>query len=214
MLRGNLDAPLVPSTEQHSGEEEALSSLASRPYLLLDIRSEQSFNRGHIKTAFSLPATTLRRCIDGHDRSRLLLRFKNREGKIIVICGEDEESVSGAQDAAAGLIQRGYDNVFLLSGGLKVTRIVFPDGLVTGNDDDDDEVSMLDVETLEARLEEMLNSGGSAAGRLSSFAPSVSRMKKAPTASSTRQSRLMSSRMSRFSSQPNLTSKALAGKRS
>ena len=95
-----------------------------------------------------------------------------------------------------------------------MTRIVFPDGLVTGNDDDDDEVSMLDVETLEARLEEMLNSGGSAAGRLSSFAPSVSRMKKAPIASSTRQSSMMSSRMSRFSSQPSLTSKALAGKRS
>ena len=43
-----------------------------------------------------------------------------------MICGEDEELNEGmtAAEAAAGLVQRGYENVFLLSGGLKVNIII------------------------------------------------------------------------------------------
>jgi hypothetical protein len=39
---------------------------------------------------------------------------KNREGKIIVIYDEDERI---APYAATTLVQRGYDNLFMLSGG-------------------------------------------------------------------------------------------------
>jgi len=49
---------------------------------------------------------------------------KNREGKIIVLYDEDEKI---APIAASTLVQRGYDNVFLLSGGTgaRIACVVF-----------------------------------------------------------------------------------------
>ena len=49
-----------------------------------------------------------------------MYRFKNVDGKIIVIVDSDE---SIAPTFATTMIQRGYDNVFVLSGGLRVAKI-------------------------------------------------------------------------------------------
>ena len=49
-----------------------------------------------------------------------MYRFKNVDGKIIVIVDSDE---SMSPNFATTMIQRGYDNVFVLSGGLRVAKI-------------------------------------------------------------------------------------------
>ena len=103
-----------------------------------------------------------------------MLKFKNIEGKLIVVVDADE---SMAARFATTLIQRGYDNVFVLSGGLRVASIKFPDQLVVplkhdvDDEEDFDEALEEDqIHVLEAFLEEALTSGTS---RLSSMAPSM-----------------------------------------
>ncbi|XP_078355203.1 centrosomal protein of 41 kDa-like, partial [Oculina patagonica] len=54
---------------------------------------------------------------------------KNKLGKIIVLYDEDERL---APAAATTFVQREVDNVFMLSGGLKVLCKKFPEGLLTG----------------------------------------------------------------------------------
>ena len=56
-----------------------------------------------------------------------MLHYKNKEGKLIVVYDYDEII---AHKFATTLVQRGYDNVFMLSGGIRVTQIKFPSCLV------------------------------------------------------------------------------------
>lgn len=97
------------------------------PYLLLDIRDQDEYQLSHITTAQSYPKATLSRAVNYE--SKEMLTYKNREGKIIVLYDEDERL---AHDAATTLCQRGYDNLFMLSGGLKMASKLFPSGLVCG----------------------------------------------------------------------------------
>ena len=67
---------------------------------------------------------------------------------------------------ATVLIQRGYDNIFVLSGGLRVAKIKFPEQLITkcdfDVDDQDDFDEMLEedqIHILEAFLEEAMTAG-------------------------------------------------------
>lgn len=48
-----------------------------------------------------------------------MLAYRNRPGRVLVLYDEDERI---APRAAATLVQRGYGNVYLLSGGLRVSR--------------------------------------------------------------------------------------------
>ena len=51
-----------------------------------------------------------------------LYHFKNREGKIIVVYDEEDGKVAGA--VANTMVQKGFENVHLLSGGMK--RFAWP----------------------------------------------------------------------------------------
>lgn len=53
---------------------------------------------------------------------REMLSYRNKPGHII-ICYDEDESIGPR--VATVLVERGYENVFLLSGGLKVGRIIF-----------------------------------------------------------------------------------------
>ncbi|XP_046356305.1 centrosomal protein of 41 kDa-like isoform X2 [Haliotis rufescens] len=97
------------------------------PYLLLDIRDEDSYNQCHIISAKSYPRTMLTRSVNYETKD--LLVYRNQTGKIIILYDEDERL---AHDAATTFVQRGYDNIFLLSGGLKVAYKNYPEGLITG----------------------------------------------------------------------------------
>jgi len=101
---------------------------AQMPYLLVDVRDKESFAQCHIITAKSYPATNFSRTMNPF--SHEMLQFKNVDGKIIIIYDVDELI---AIECASTMCQRGFENVFILSGGLRVIAQKLPRGLVTGS---------------------------------------------------------------------------------
>ncbi|XP_059150457.1 centrosomal protein of 41 kDa B-like isoform X2 [Physella acuta] len=97
------------------------------PYLLLDVREKDAFDECHIITAKSYPTAMLARSVNYETKD--MLNYKNQPGKIILIYDEDERI---SHRAATTLVQRGYDNLFMLSGGMKVAYKLFPEGLIAG----------------------------------------------------------------------------------
>lgn len=97
------------------------------PYLLLDMRDKDEYEQCHMISALSYPMAMLSRSVNNETAE--LLAYKNQPGKIIVIYDDDERF---APKAATTLCQRGYDNLFLLSGGLKLASKKFPEGLIVG----------------------------------------------------------------------------------
>uniref|UniRef100_A0A0R3WPG5 Rhodanese domain-containing protein n=1 Tax=Hydatigena taeniaeformis TaxID=6205 RepID=A0A0R3WPG5_HYDTA len=98
------------------------------PYLLLDVRDKDDFNQCHIIKAVNYPYTLLSRCINFEIRE--MLAFRNKPGHIIICYDEDERL---APYVATVLTERGYENIFVLSGGLKVGWKLFPKGLILGD---------------------------------------------------------------------------------
>ncbi|VUZ55719.1 unnamed protein product [Hymenolepis diminuta] len=86
------------------------------PYLLLDVRDKDEFDLCHIIKAINYPHTMLSRCMNFEIRE--MLAYRNKPGHIIILYDEDE---TVAPRVATVLVERGYENVFLLSGGLKVS---------------------------------------------------------------------------------------------
>ncbi|VDN17438.1 unnamed protein product [Dibothriocephalus latus] len=98
-----------------SSKSALLGDCVTKPYLLLDVRDSDDFDNCHIIGALNYPATMLSRCMNFETRE--MLAFRNRPNHIIILYDENE---SIAPRVATILTQRGYDNVFLLAGGLKV----------------------------------------------------------------------------------------------
>jgi len=98
------------------------------PYLLVDVRDKEAFADCHIITAKSHPATSFSRTMNPF--SHEMLQFKNVEGKIIILYDIDELV---AIECATTMCQRGFENVFILSGGLRVIAQKLPRGLTTGS---------------------------------------------------------------------------------
>ncbi|XP_005094416.1 centrosomal protein of 41 kDa [Aplysia californica] len=115
----DLDTPKPPKLPPMMGE--------NCPYLLLDVRDRDAFEECHIITAKNYPTAMLARSVNYETKD--MLRYKNQPGKIILVYDEDERI---SHRASTTLVERGYDNLFMLSGGLKVAYKLFPDGLVTG----------------------------------------------------------------------------------
>lgn len=108
-------------------EMSVVPEVESLPYLLLDVRDEDAFKQCHIIGALSYPSAMLSRSYNYFTKE--ILTFKNKLGKIIILYDEDERI---APAAATTFVQREVENVFMLSGGLKVLNKKFPEGLVTG----------------------------------------------------------------------------------
>jgi len=80
-------------------------------FILLDLRDTDDYRKYHIKESISFPGPNiLRDKIFGN-----LLRFKNVPDKIIVAYSQEERN--GVHYAKI-LHEKGFDNIFLLSGGL------------------------------------------------------------------------------------------------
>lgn len=97
------------------------------PYLLLDVRDREQYNQCHIISAYSYPIATLSRTMNPYTKE--VLDYKNAPGKIIIVYDEDERIAS---QAATTMCERGFENLFMLSGGLKVIAQMFPEGITTG----------------------------------------------------------------------------------
>ena len=100
-------------------EEEAQVTY-EQPYLILDLRTPEDFEACHLLQARSFPQRLLMQ-----DKSTVELhRYRNAEGKLIVLY-DDCERLAAA--AAHQLVHRGYENVFVLTGGLASFGEKFPD---------------------------------------------------------------------------------------
>ncbi|CAG0894557.1 unnamed protein product [Darwinula stevensoni] len=122
---GNTLANLMRGTggidERRWKKEQAMKDEAwsNRPYLLLDVRSEDLYREQHIKTALNFPLIRLSRSITWETQEMTSFIQKNKGEKIIVVYDEDETL---SHRVATTFVQRGYENIFILSGGLALMR--------------------------------------------------------------------------------------------
>lgn len=167
MLPGSEDEVLKPMTMNRSvseghllqGSAGSAGSAGSgaeavakeKPFLVLDIRPVEDFEVCHIVGAKSYPSVRLTRAVNYETKE--MLAFKNKADRVIVVYDYDELQ---AARFATTLVQRGYDNVFMLSGGLRVALIKFPHRLVAKNLDpeSDEKLGESDVLVLEGFLQE------------------------------------------------------------
>uniref|UniRef100_A0A1I8HU88 Rhodanese domain-containing protein n=1 Tax=Macrostomum lignano TaxID=282301 RepID=A0A1I8HU88_9PLAT len=159
------------------------------PYLLLDVREREEYERCRIIGAVSYPYTMLSRAQNYEIPQMLACR--NRPGRIVLIYDEDEKI---APRVATTLVQRGYDNLFMLSGGLRVAVKLFPRAssparcrklpallLQSAASQRANDADQLDVDKLAAALDQALDTGRSSAATSRS---GVSRGRPHSTASS------------------------------
>ncbi|XP_039988511.1 centrosomal protein of 41 kDa isoform X2 [Xiphias gladius] len=120
----NLDRSSQKMENHVSSPELADRPYPDCPYLLLDVRDRDQYDRCHIISAHSFPIATLSRTMNPYTKE------KNAAGKIIIVYDEDERIAS---QAATTMCERGFENLFMLSGGLKVIAQKFPEGMTTGS---------------------------------------------------------------------------------
>jgi centrosomal protein CEP41 len=90
-----------------------------KPYLILDTREVAEFNIGHLLQARSFPYAMLRR----DQYLPEIYQFRNKpEALIILYC--DDERIS--REAGKVMVDRGIENIFLLTGGMKEFAYDFP----------------------------------------------------------------------------------------
>ncbi|NWW78483.1 CEP41 protein, partial [Climacteris rufus] len=114
----------APKKEERQAKERPYPDC---PFLLLDVRDREAYEQCHIVGAYSYPIATLSRTMNPYTNS--ILEYKNAHGKIIIVYDNDERLAS---QAATTMCERGFENLFMLSGGLKVLAQKIPEGLITG----------------------------------------------------------------------------------
>ena len=105
---------------------EQLGITSDTKFILLDLREEDEFSKYHIKEAINFPAPNI-------SRDKVipeLYRFRNKEDKLIIVYMNDERSGS---TSAKTFYEKGYDNIYLLSGGLEEFMMAYPD-LIIGDE--------------------------------------------------------------------------------
>lgn len=89
-------------------------------FLLIDLRDPEDYSLWRIKESINFPAPNI-----GRDKTiPELFRFKNQPDKLIVVYMNDErKGVLAAQQ----LYEKGYENTYLLSGGIDQFLEEFPE---------------------------------------------------------------------------------------
>ena len=91
---------------------EMLGITQNTKFLLLDMRDPEEYQLFHIKEAINYPAPNI-----GRDKMiPELFRFKNQPDKLIIIYLSDERKGTAV---AQIFFEKGYENVYLLSGGVE-----------------------------------------------------------------------------------------------
>lgn len=143
------DSPVYGGQERtgHTPRIVTHSELAmpeyDKPYLLLDVRPVEDYNRAHLMQARSYPYTMCRRDFMHPD----IYKFKNKENTLIILYCDDERisrdvaktlvdrydgisvalgNVLPSLSSPLRLIHRGTDNIFLLTGGLHDFALEYP----------------------------------------------------------------------------------------
>ena len=91
---------------------EMLGNLSEIDFIILDLREESEYERVHVIEAVSFPAVNISR-----DKfTQQLIMMKNKPGKMIIMYHTDERN---GIPYANNFFQKGYDNVYFLSGGIE-----------------------------------------------------------------------------------------------
>eukprot|EP00598_Pedospumella_elongata_P000775 CAMPEP_0184969446 /NCGR_PEP_ID=MMETSP1098-20130426/2191_1 /TAXON_ID=89044 /ORGANISM="Spumella elongata, Strain CCAP 955/1" /LENGTH=331 /DNA_ID=CAMNT_0027491207 /DNA_START=130 /DNA_END=1125 /DNA_ORIENTATION=+ len=98
---------------------ETAGPVYEKPYLILDVRELDYFNEYHILQARSFPYQMLRR----DQMHSEVYRFKNKPETLIIICCDDEKI---SHESAKVMVDRGVDNVYLLTGGIHEFAYEYP----------------------------------------------------------------------------------------
>uniref|UniRef100_A0A4W6BWP8 Centrosomal protein 41 n=1 Tax=Lates calcarifer TaxID=8187 RepID=A0A4W6BWP8_LATCA len=117
----NLDRNSQRRENEVSSPELADRPYPDCPYLLLDVRDRDQYDRCHIISAHSFPIATLSRTMNPYTKE--VLEYKNAAGKIIIVYDEDERIAS---QAATTMCERGFENLFMLSGGEALFCVTLP----------------------------------------------------------------------------------------
>lgn len=99
---------------QHVVHGPGATDMDEALYLLLDLRDEMEHQIGHIATAVAYPHTQLTHSTNYF--SAEIYRYKNRPDRMIIIYDDDERI---AAPAAKLFVERGVENVYVLTGGLR-----------------------------------------------------------------------------------------------
>lgn len=90
-----------------------------KPYLILDVRDPEDFEVCHVTEAVSYPAPRI-----SQDRiTPQLYSYKNKADTMIIVYDDEEKVAAGV---ATAFVQKGWENVFLMSGGLKIAAAKYP----------------------------------------------------------------------------------------
>ncbi|ESL09996.1 hypothetical protein TRSC58_02276 [Trypanosoma rangeli SC58] len=87
-----------------------------KEYLILDVRSEEEYKACHIEGALHYPKRKMLHAIN--PLLPEMFEFKNKEKKFIVVYDTEEELTVG-QNVGTILLEKGLDNVVVLTGGLR-----------------------------------------------------------------------------------------------
>ena len=101
---------------------EMLGNLSEIDFIILDLREECDYERIHLREAISFPAVNISR-----DKfTNQLIMMKNKPGKMIILYHNDERN---GIPYANNFFQKGYDNVYFLSGGIEEFAKNYPEHL-------------------------------------------------------------------------------------
>ena len=101
---------------------EMLGNLSEIDFIILDLREESEYERVHVIEAVSFPAVNISR-----DKfTQQLIMMKNKPGKMIIMYHTDERN---GIPYANNFFQKGYDNVYFLSGGIEEFEKYHPEYL-------------------------------------------------------------------------------------
>ncbi|TPX44990.1 hypothetical protein SeLEV6574_g04156 [Synchytrium endobioticum] len=111
-----------------SATDDSVAESGMLPFLLLDVREKELYSTCHIVTASSYPSVQASRTMT--QISRTLLTFKARPERPIVVYDVDGEPRGAATTVAVFLLERGWENVRVLSGGLNKFSERFKGGVI------------------------------------------------------------------------------------
>ena len=110
---GNEKQDLVMSKEAKNGKkaeykkitsDEAKKMMETQKVIVVDVRTLEEYNEGHIPNAISVPLETI--------ENKAEVKLKNKDDLILVYCRSGRRS----REAALKLIEKGYTNVIDFGG--------------------------------------------------------------------------------------------------
>jgi rhodanese-related sulfurtransferase len=106
-------------------DEDNMNLSRDTNFLIIDFRDEADYRRCHIQDALSFPAIRIRR----DQWTAEIARFKNQPDKVIIVY-DDTGFAPSSIETATSFVEKGFDNIMLLSGGIKHFATKYPDRLI------------------------------------------------------------------------------------